>query len=190
MKSCESNKWRDAYQIWTIYKKKPTYTETFFPQVETVFRIRIQWVCIRIRIQHFRLHSISIPIQLGYRVFMIENLKKFTALNKIFFFFIKIAIYLSLSLHKGCLSYRRSLQPSKENIQHFKTWNFLYIFSWVIFAFLDPDPDSGSGSTDLTGSGSETLVRKIVRTFRWPGNSHHSHRRRESLTVAGIIILK
>ncbi len=48
----------------------------------------------------------------------------------------------SLGLHKGCPSYRRSLQPSKENIQHFKTWNFL-IFSIFAgnFALLDPDPD-------------------------------------------------
>jgi hypothetical protein len=28
-------------------------------------------------------------------------------------------------LHKGCPSYRRSLQLSKENIQHFKRWNLL-----------------------------------------------------------------
>jgi hypothetical protein len=33
----------------------------------------------------------------------------------------KIAINLSLGLHKGRPSYRRSLQPSKENIQYLKT---------------------------------------------------------------------
>jgi hypothetical protein len=33
----------------------------------------------------------------------------------------KTTIYLSLGLHKGSPSYRRSLQPSKENFQHFKT---------------------------------------------------------------------
>jgi hypothetical protein len=32
----------------------------------------------------------------------------------------KTAIYLSLGLLKGRQSYRRSLQPSKENTQHFK----------------------------------------------------------------------
>jgi hypothetical protein len=37
------------------------------------------------------------------------------------FDFKKVAIYLSLGLPKGRPSYRRSLQPSKENIQHFKT---------------------------------------------------------------------
>jgi hypothetical protein len=34
---------------------------------------------------------------------------------------IKTKIYLSLGLHKVRTSYRRSLQLSKENIQHFKT---------------------------------------------------------------------
>jgi hypothetical protein len=34
---------------------------------------------------------------------------------------LKIAIYLSLGLYKGPPSYRRILQPSKENIQQFKT---------------------------------------------------------------------
>ncbi len=41
--------------------------------------------------------------------------------------FFKIAIYLSLGLRKGRPSYRRSLQPSKENIQHLK-WNILTFF--------------------------------------------------------------
>jgi hypothetical protein len=41
--------------------------------------------------------------------------------RKIFFFKSKTAIYLSLGLHKVCPSYRRSLQLSKEAIQHFKT---------------------------------------------------------------------
>jgi hypothetical protein len=40
--------------------------------------------------------------------------------EKNFSFLIKYAIYLSLGLHKGRPSYKRGLQPSKENIQHFK----------------------------------------------------------------------
>ncbi len=35
-----------------------------------------------------------------------------------------MAIYLSLGLNEERLSYRRSCQPSKDNIQHFKTWSF------------------------------------------------------------------
>jgi hypothetical protein len=51
-----------------------------------------------------------------------QILKKITAEKKITFFFLsKTAIYLSLSLHKVCPSYRRSLQLTKEAIQHFKT---------------------------------------------------------------------
>ena len=47
-----------------------------------------------------------------------------------------------LGLHKVCPGYRRSLQLTKEAIQHFKTWIFSTFF-WVIFALLDPgtDPD-------------------------------------------------
>jgi hypothetical protein len=48
--------------------------------------------------------------------------KKITAENFfLFFFLLKTAIYLSLGLHKVFPSYRRSLQFSKEAIQHFKT---------------------------------------------------------------------
>jgi hypothetical protein len=44
--------------------------------------------------------------------------KKFTAEKKNFD---QNYSYLSLGFHKERLSYRRSLHPSKENIQHFKT---------------------------------------------------------------------
>ncbi len=64
--------------------------------------------------------------------------------GKIFviFFWSKIAINLSLGLHKGRPSYRRSLQLSQKNIQQFERWNFVvcFIFFWVFFAPLDPDP--------------------------------------------------
>ncbi len=43
----------------------------------------------------------------------------------------KIAIYLSLCLHKGRPSYRRSLQPSKENIHHFKRRKFCPSFYFL-----------------------------------------------------------
>jgi hypothetical protein len=57
-------------------------------------------------------------------------------LKKIIFFKSKIAIYLSLGLHNGRPSYRRSLQPSKENSQHFKKWNFLPFLSFFAFNFV------------------------------------------------------
>ncbi len=87
---------------------------------------------------------IRIRIQSGSRALMTKNWKKITA-EKFFliFFWSKTAIYLSLGLHKVCPSYRRSLQLSKEAIQHFKTWTFTknFLLLWVIFALLDPDPD-------------------------------------------------
>ncbi len=57
--------------------------------------------------------------------------------------------YLSLGLHKGCLSYRRSLQLSKVKIQHFKKWKLLiclyfcgkFLPSWIRRGTpLNPDP--------------------------------------------------
>ncbi len=56
-------------------------------------------------------------------------------------FWSKTAICLSLGLHKVCPSYRRSLQLSKEAIQHLNM-NFykFFLLLWVIFALLDPDP--------------------------------------------------
>jgi hypothetical protein len=74
----------------------------------------ILFLLFRIRIQHFK----SIRI----RGFDDQKLKKYTAEKFIYIFFgSKIAIYFFLALYKGRPSYRRSLQPSKENIQHFKT---------------------------------------------------------------------
>jgi hypothetical protein len=72
----------------------------------------------------------------------------------IFFIFFQIAIYVNLDFHKERLSYRRSLQPSKENIQQFKILNFFpFFYFWVKFlpswiririqptkASADPDP--------------------------------------------------
>ncbi len=85
---------------------------------------------------------IWIRIQSGSRALMTKNWKKITAEKKIKFFFYQTAIYLSLGLHKVCPSYRRSLQLSKEAIQHFTKHELLQIFLllWVIFALLDPDP--------------------------------------------------
>ncbi len=80
-----------------------------------------------------------------------KNEEKNTAEDLIkIFFWSKLAIYLSLGIIKERPSYRRSLRPSKENIQPFK-WNFVtfLFFLWVIFALLDPDP-----------------IRMRIRTFK------------------------
>jgi hypothetical protein len=67
---------------------------------------------------------------------------------------------LSLGLHEGRPSYRRSLQPSEENI---KQETSLFSISVGHFCAFDPDPDPAGKKTnaDLRGSGSTTL--KIIR---------------------------
>ncbi len=83
-------------------------------------------------------------------VLMTKNWKKNYSWKFFFIFFLsKTAIYLSLGLHKVCLSYRRSLQFSKEAIQHFKTWTFTNYFlllwvilpSWIRIRIPNTDPD-------------------------------------------------
>ncbi len=115
-----------------------------FKLYETGLRIRIHFI--RIWIQHFRRNTNP---DLG--LYWPKIGKKLLLKKKFNFFLSKTAINLSLGLHKVRPSYRRSLQLSKEAIQHFKTWTFKFIF-----ALLDPDPDSESGSrsTDPIESGS------------------------------------
>ncbi len=60
--------------------------------------------------------SISLRNRIHIRDFDDQKLEKITAEEKFIFFWSKIAIYLSLSLHKGPPNYRKSLQPSKKNI--------------------------------------------------------------------------
>ncbi len=101
----------------------------FFCIPVPMFRIRIHWV--RIRIPHFRLNTVPDPGPIWTKGFDDQELKKITIeKKKLIFFWLKIAINLSLKPQKGRPSYRRSLQPWYENIQHFKTWNFLTFFDF------------------------------------------------------------
>ncbi len=102
---------------------------------------------IRILIQHFRLNTDPDPGFWWQKSEQNLQLKKTV-------FWSKTTIYLSLGLHKERPN-NKSLQLSKENIQHFKTWNFLIFFyfcgsflpSWIRIHW--PDwirIQSGSGS--------------------------------------------
>ncbi len=84
-------------------------------------RIRIHFI--RIPDPAFKAEYRSGSNTYGYRALMTKNLIKITgtAGKKINFFLSETTIYQSLGLHKERLSYRRSLQLSKEAIQHFKT---------------------------------------------------------------------
>jgi len=73
----------------------------------------------------------------GYGVLMIKIVKFYKWFKKKPSFLINILIYFSIDLDEWRPSYwRRSLQPSIENIQHFKTWNFFFFyFSWSCLPF-------------------------------------------------------
>jgi hypothetical protein len=91
------------------------------------------------------------------RALMTKSWGKIYSGKKVMFFDKKLHYYLSLGLHKGCPSYRRSLKREHPALQNIKFLNF-FLFLWVIFALLDPDPDFESGSVygfeDLIESGS------------------------------------
>jgi hypothetical protein len=86
-----------------------------------------------------------------------QILGKNLQVKKINIFLMKIAIYLSLCLHKGRPNYRRSLQPSKENIKHMKLLKLFFTFVGH-FAHLDLDLDTDQAHQNQCGTGSETLV--------------------------------
>ncbi len=118
---------RHSVPAWSAYK-----------QADLWIRIGLM----RIRIQHFFLiadpdpDTDTDPDPVSNPEFLWPKIKKkFTAVNFFIFYGSKIAIYLSLGLHKGRTSYRRSIQLSKENIQHFKTWKF-FTFFYICGSFL------------------------------------------------------
>ncbi len=108
----------------------------------------------RIRIQHFRLNTDPEPDPIRIQGFDEQKLGNIFCWNKKFDIFLsKIAIYLSLGLHKGRPSYKTSLQPSKENIHHFKSWNFFTFFyfygsflpSWIRMRYTRDGTERGGG---------------------------------------------
>jgi hypothetical protein len=80
----------------------------------------------------------------GSRVLMIQNLKQFTAEYKFDIFRSKMAIYLSVGLHEGRPSYRRSPQTRTSSASKHEIY-YCFLFYGSFFALLDPDPDSESG---------------------------------------------
>jgi len=129
------------YHIATALLPLPALFAAHLSWPEPGFRIRIDLMQIRIRIQiqhffsncgsgfriwipdpdpdprsGFRIWIPDPDPRSGSRVLMNKYLNKFT--EKIVS---KPKIYLSLGLHKGRRSYKRSLQSSKKNIHHFKT---------------------------------------------------------------------
>ncbi len=105
---------------------------------------------IRIRIQHSWLNTDPDLDPIRIQGFYDQKFQKIYSWK--YFFSSKTTIYLSLGFHEGRPSYRRSLQPSKENIQRFKRWNLLtffyflrsFLLSWIQIRIqgspLNPDP--------------------------------------------------
>ncbi len=98
----------------------------------------------RTRIQHFRLIADPPPdsvLDTDPGFWWPKTVKLFSW-KQFIFFISKVAIYLSLGLHKGRPSYKRSFQLTiKKKIQHFKIWNF---FTFSTFADHFCHPGSGS----------------------------------------------
>jgi hypothetical protein len=103
-------------------------------------------------------------------VFDDQKWEKNLQLKKNLYFLSNLAIYLSLGLYKGRPSNRRSLQPSKENIKHFKTSNFL-TFSLLVGHFCPL----------RSGSGSETLLSDNFRADRFDSKNSSLDKRKPCL---------
>ncbi len=119
------------------------------------FRIRIHFLRIRIRIQMIRMEANTDPDP-GLQ-------------------WPKIEIYLSLGLHKVCPGYRRSLQLTKEPIQHFKTWIFFYFCgsflpSWIRIRIQITDPDPKPWIHRIS-SGDASSKRRFVQARRGEASS-------------------
>ncbi len=79
-------------------------------------------------------------------------------------FSINNSTFLSLGLHEGCPSCRRSLQSSKENSQHFKTWTFFTVpyLSWPFLSCIRIQASSISTYVEL-----RYLNNTVCRTGRF-----------------------
>ncbi len=118
--------------LWAISRNILRGPRLFWPlncPSRAGFRIRIDLMRIRIRIQHYCGSGFRIRIpdpDPGFDDLKLEKIYSWKF--NLDFFDQKFSICLSLGLHKGRPSYRRSLQPWKENIQHFKRWKFRTFF--------------------------------------------------------------
>jgi hypothetical protein len=102
----------------------------------------------------------------GSRILMTKNCKMLHLKNKSYFFLSKDTIYLPLCLHDGSLSYKISLQPSKDNIQ--QRISYLFYIDCLILC-----PPCGSGSTTLFNTPHQPPqplskpYRKICLSYRY-----------------------
>ncbi len=78
----------------------------------------------------------------GSKFLTIKHRKILRAENNSIFYSLKNCNLISLSLHEGLPSYRRSLQLSKENTLALQNMKFIHFFYFCVnFVLLDPDTD-------------------------------------------------
>ncbi len=157
----------------------PPLTEVIEKQAQPVFCIRIHWF--RIQIQHSSLNTDPDPDRIRIKGFDDQKLEKIYVQPKIVIYILLIKKYnwLINRLHKGRPGYRRSLQSSKENIQHIKIWNSSTFF-YFCGSFLPSDPDpltllnpdpiwfriqSGSGSGSETQAQASPFRNSSILSF-------------------------
>ncbi len=130
----------------------------------------------RIWIQHFR------QCWYGSGWFWWPKIKEINSWKfGIKFFYIKNCSlpFWSLGLRKGCTRYRRSFQPSKANIQHFKTCKFFTFFYfcgsflplWIQLTKINADPDPlhwyKHKGIQQNRWGNQTLKQFIMKKHEW-----------------------
>jgi hypothetical protein len=71
------------------------------------------------------------------RVLRTKNFRKKLTTEKKNIFWIKNCYLLTLGLHEGNPSYKRSLQPSKENIQSFKKYIISLLYLLLVIQSLN-----------------------------------------------------
>jgi len=123
-------------------------------------------------------------------------------------FLSKIAIYLSLGLHKGPPNCRRSLQPSKENIQQWAStskYEMYYLFYIFLGHFCPPGSGSGLRSRAPCESGSNldpdpqhvgtriilsvpVGIRKVFLDHHKDVNTPYTRKRRGDITLHKISV--
>jgi len=136
------NDWSLIFNMYIVQKTKINWIFGLWNCFNKLgFRIRIH--LIRIRIQHFRLNTDP----------------------DLEFWWPKI--YLSLGLHKVRSSCRRSLQLSKENIQHFKHEISNFFYFWGSFWIRIRIPNTDSDPDPLTWL--KPCIKLILFLPCWPG---------------------
>ncbi len=122
---------------WHFFHGRPSQKIAFFSE-QTFFHVCQNISVFRIRILWFGSSILGwIPIWIRIQGFDDQRLKKIYSWQKKHFFDQKIAIHLSLGLHKD-----RPIQATVIKREHPNEISYLFSILSVIFYLLDPEPDT------------------------------------------------